>query len=361
MRVFVTGASGFIGRNLVPRLLAAGYAVTALLLPDEPEPDLGDVASVRGDITHADGVALTGGVAQSDGVANKMDGCDAVVHLAAAVGYGQSMERCRRINRDGTGHVAAEAVRAGARRFVQLSSVSVYGRARGEPISENSPLRMIGDPYGDTKIEAELLLRERALRGELALTVLRPTVLYGPGDDKFLPKLAENLKSGRARVIGRGDHRVDALHVDDAVDVILRVLADERSVGRTYNLNHPANPTWKEFVAIVAEALGVPPPRRHLPYPLALAAAGALELAARLRGGEPRLTRYAVRVVGRPTDYRVDRARRELGFAPRVELGDGVRRHFSTGARLAPTGSGSVDSSTQTERGSPWATGTTTG
>lgn len=102
-----------------------------------------------------------------------------------------------------------------------------------------------------------------------------------------------------------------------------------RAVGRTYNLNHPQNPTWNEFVEAVAGELGVPPPRRHLPYTVALAAAAALELAARLRGGEPRLTRYAVRVVGRAYDYRVDRARDELGFAPRVDLREGVRRYFA--------------------------------
>jgi len=317
MRVFVTGASGFIGRNLVPRLTAAGHRVTALLLPNESACDFDGVASVRGDVTWADGVT---GCAE---------GCDAVVHLAAAVGYGQTMARCRRINRDGSENVAREAVRAGARRFVQLSSVSVYGRSSGRPIAEDAPLRKTGDPYGDTKIEAEELLRRFAARGEIDLTLLRPTVIYGPGDDKFLPKLAENLRSGRARIIGSGENRVDALHVDDAVDFIARVLVDERAVGGTYNLNHPQNPTWNEFIETVARELGVPAPRHHLPYPVALAAAGMLELIARLRGGEPRLTRYAVRVVGRAYDYRVERARDELGFEPRVDLREGVRRYFA--------------------------------
>jgi nucleoside-diphosphate-sugar epimerase len=257
MRVFVTGAAGFLGRRLLPRLAERGHEPTALLLPDEPAPEPVPARLVRGDIT------------EPASLAGLLDGHDAVVHLAALVGYGQRMEACRRVNVDGTRNVARAAVAAGARRFVHLSSVSVYGRAAGVPLDEDAPLARTGDPYGDTKIAAERVLREHEARGELALTVLRPTVVTGPGDDKFLPKLAENLRSGRARVIGSGRHRVDAVHVDDVVALLARVLDDPRAVGGTYNVNHPGNPTWNELLALFAEALGVPAPRGHLPYALA--------------------------------------------------------------------------------------------
>ncbi|MBW2271863.1 MAG: NAD-dependent epimerase/dehydratase family protein [Deltaproteobacteria bacterium] len=320
MQVFVTGAGGFIGRNLLPRLLADGHRATVLLLPEEDEAGLAGCPVVRGDIT------------RPESLEGLFEGCDAVVHLAAAVGYGQTLERCRRINRDGTGNVVAAAVAADLRRFVQLSSVSVYGRRPGVPVGEDTPLRKTGDPYGDTKIEAEELLLEYARRGEIDLTILRPTVIYGPGDDKFLPKLVENLRSGRARIIGSGENRVDAVHVEDVAELIARVLADERAVGGVYNVNNPGNPSWNELLECVADALGVAPPRSHLPYPIALAAAGAMELAARLTGGEPRLTRYAVRVIGREYDYRVDRAKRELGFEAKIDLREGVRRECAGSA-----------------------------
>ncbi|MBW2245180.1 MAG: NAD(P)-dependent oxidoreductase, partial [Deltaproteobacteria bacterium] len=170
-----------------------------LLLPGEPDPGLGDARLIRGDVT------------EHESLAGLLAGHDAVVHLAALVGYGQRMDECLRVNRDGTRNIAAAALEAGARRFVQLSSVSVYGRAAGIPIDEEAPLQKTGDPYGDTKIDAERILGEHSRRGELDLTTLRPTVITGPGDDKFLGKVAENLRSGRARIIGRGDHAVDAL------------------------------------------------------------------------------------------------------------------------------------------------------
>ncbi len=316
MRVFLTGAGGFIGRNLLPRLAAEGHELCALLLPEEPAQGLGEARIVRGDIT------------RPESLRGVMDGQQAVIHLAAAVGYGQPMDLCRRLNREGTAHVASEAVRAGVRRFVQLSSVSVYGRRPGVPIPETTPLRKTGDPYGDTKIEAEEILQQHAERGEIDLTILRPTVIYGPGDDKFLPKLAENLRSGKARIIGRGDNRVDAIHVEDVAEFVVRVLAEPRSVGGIYNLNHPDNPSWREFTEAAAAVLEVDPPRGHLSYRAALVVAGALELLAAATGRQPRLTRYAVRVIGRQYHYLTDRARDELGFEPRIDLLEGVRRHL---------------------------------
>lgn len=308
MRVFMTGASGFLGRRITPRLREQGHSITALLLPQETPDAAAADRFVHGDIT------------RPESLAGAMSDHDAVVHLAGAVGYGQSFERCRSLNRDGTQNVAREAVRAGARRFVHMSSVSVYGRVANVRLAEDAPLRRIGDPYGDTKADAEEIVRARACAGELDLTILRPTVIWGPGDALFLPKLVENLRSGKARIVGSGRNSVDAVHVDDVADLVARVLASPASIGRTYNVNHPHNPTWSEFVALVAQAIGVEPPAGRLPIPVALLAAASMELAAAVTGRQPRLTRYAVRVIGRQYRYAVDRARDELGFTPQVAL-----------------------------------------
>ncbi len=312
MRVFVTGATGFIGRHLTERLRSGGHTTTVLALPVEDVPEDDRYSVVRGDIT--DRSTLVG----------KLDGHDAIVHLAGAVGYGQTFERCNAINRDGTENMALAATAAGISRFVHMSSVSVYGRVDGVRLDEDAPLKKIGDPYGDTKIDAERALETIGADGALDVTMLRPTVIYGPGDDKFLPKLVENLKSGRARVIGSGNNSVDLIHVTDAVELICRCLEDPRAMGRVYNLTHPSNPTWSEFIAEAARLVGVAPPKGRLPYPVAYVAAAMMELIAKITGSEPRLTRYAVRVVGRQYHYSVDRAREELGFEPKIDLFTGL-------------------------------------
>ena len=311
MRVFVTGATGFVGRELVDQLDAAGHSVVGLLLPAE-ETSL-SCTVVRGDIT------------DPDSLRGLLDGCDAVVHLASAVGYGQRWDTCRALNIDGTEHVAAEAIRAGVRRFVHMSSVSVYGRRPDVVLHEAVPMVPIGDPYGDTKIAAERVVRRRAAAGELDLTIVRPTVIYGPGDRLFLPKIVENLRSGRARIVGSGRNTVDLVHVADVAAFLVSALEDDRAIGRTCNLNNPDNPTWSELLELVADALHTEPPRGRLPYPVALGVAGAMEAAAIVTRRPPRLTRYGVRVIGRQYHYPVTAAQ-ELGFAPSVPLEDGVRR-----------------------------------
>ncbi|MBT3218802.1 MAG: NAD-dependent epimerase/dehydratase family protein [Proteobacteria bacterium] len=311
MRIFVTGATGFVGRTLVDQLNTAGHRVTALVLPEEETPNLN--AEIRwGDIT------------QPKTLQGLLHGHDAVVHLASAVGYGQNMGTAITLNVNGTRNVAEEALVSRVRRFIHMSSISVYGRVPGQLITEGTPTRKTGDPYGDTKIDAEELLSGLATRGHLDLTILRPTVIYGPGDRLFLPKLAQNLRSGRARLIGTGENTVDAVHVNDVASFINEIIDDNESFDKIYNLNNPANPSWSEFVALVADELGVERPDRHLPYPLALAVAGAMEMVGKVTHKEPPLTRYAVRVVGRQYHYDTTAAE-QLGFGASMTLGDGIR------------------------------------
>ena len=311
MRVFITGGTGFVGRALIRTLIDRGDRVTALLLPGESEDGLEGVAVARGDIT----LPRT--------LRGVMAGHDGVVHLAGAVGYGQQWDVCRRVNVDGTDNVATEARSAGIRRFVHMSSVSVYGRRANVRLDEDAPLRKTGDPYGDTKIDAEWVVRRRA-HNAFELVVVRPTVIYGPGDDKFLPKLVENLRSGGARIIGRGDNTVDLVHVRDVAEFLAQMLVEPGAAGGTFNLTDPATCTWSELLEAVSAEAGAPCPRGHIPYRAALIVAGAMEAAARVTRKQPRLTRYAVRVVGRQYHYDTSRAQR-IGFEPSVEVRDGIR------------------------------------
>lgn len=312
MKILITGASGFVGRAATAALLNRGHQVVALLLPGDETPMAAGAAVVRGDITAPETLPPA------------LAGCDSVVHLAGAVGYGQSWDRCGAINVDGTRNVARAAIAAGARRFLHMSSVSVYGRDHSRRLHEDVPLRKIGEPYGDTKIDAEHLVRGLSLSGDLDLTILRPTVIYGPGDDKFLPKVVENLRSGKARIIGTGRNRVDLVHVDDVVDFVCAILGDFTTYGQAYNLNNPNNGSWRDLLSVAADAVGVSPPSGRLPYSLAYAAAAVMELSGRLSGRPPRLTRYAVRVVGRQYQYPTSKAV-AAGFRPRVSMNDGVR------------------------------------
>jgi 2-alkyl-3-oxoalkanoate reductase len=319
MKVFVTGASGFIGRAVVKKLIGHGHSVTALLLPQEPASAVAGASVVRGDVT------------QPETLGGKMAGHGAVIHLAGAVGY-QTRKDCLRINKQGTLNVVHEAVHSGVRRFIHMSSVSVYGRVPNTPIGEDFPFKKIGDPYGDTKIEGENIVRVYADRGTLDLTILRPTAVYGEGDNKFLPKLVENLRSGKFRVIGDGEQSVDLVHVQDVAEFVRLVLEDRKSIGEVYNIANAHNPTWNEMLAVICAELGVPVPSKHLPYKLAYRIAGVMEVMSFFTRKPPRLNRYSIRLIGRQYTYLTDKARREMDFSPSTALLDGIRNYIkSTG------------------------------
>ncbi len=314
MKVFITGGTGFVGKALISRLLSLDHEVVALLLPNDAVELPSAASVVRADIT------------KPETLSGILSGSNAVIHLAGVVGYGKDWGPCIRVNVDGTRNLAQEAVSQGVRRFIHMSSVSVYGRVANAMLSESAPLVKTGDPYGDTKIDAELVLR--SMERELDLTILRPTVIYGPGDDKFLPKLVENLESGSARVIGSGNNSVDLIHVDDVVDFVVSALSDGRTHGEAFNLNHPANGTWRDLLRLSASTLGADEPTKKLPYPAALLVSKAMVLVSRFTGRPPRLTPYAVRVVGRQYNYQVDKALR-LGMLPKVAMSEGIVREIN--------------------------------
>jgi len=317
MKIFITGGTGFLGKTMIKKLLADGHTVTCLLLPDDEASSVAGAGICRGDIT------------QPDTLLHKTIGHDAVVHLAGAVGYGQTWANCIRLNRDGASNIAEEAVRSGVKRFIHMSSVSVYGRVSGTPIPENFPLKKINDPYGDTKIDAERAVTSHAGNGAFDLTIIRPTMIYGPGDTLFLPKVVENIKSGKARIIGKGGHRVDCIHVADVADFVLAVLRSKAAAGKAYNLTHPDNPTWKEMIAEIALRLNLPVPDGRIPYGVAYFLAGCMEAVSFFSKKPPRLTRYAVRNVGRPYYYLTDRMEQDLAFSPSVSLKQGIYEYIT--------------------------------
>ena len=161
--------------------------------------------------------------------------------------------------------------------------------------------------------------------GKVRATILRPTAVYGPGDRKFLPKLVENLGTGRFKMIGSGEQNVDLVHVQDVADLVVRVLENERSYGKTYNVANPENPSWNEFLAMATKELGLSAPKGHVPFPLAYTLASVMEMSSKITGKSPRLSRYSVRLVGRQYKYSVERIREDFGWVPSTDLLEGMR------------------------------------
>lgn len=273
MRVFVTGASGLVGRRLVARLLDGGTAVTALVRASSDRRGLDDprLTIAAGDVTDRDAVTAAA------------RGADAVVHLANASGVTDAA-RVEAVNVGGTETVLAAARAAGAGRVIFTSTISAT-RAR------------LG-PYGRTKKLAE----ERVRAAGVPFVVLRPSLVYGPTETGLVAALMGHLRGLPVMpVIGDGRIELDPVYLDDLCAVIEACLVRDDVLGHTYDVLGPDRVTLNEFLGRLGAILGVRRRLLHLPGGIAL-------LAARVLGrvmAKPPLTED--NVLGLTSPARVDR------------------------------------------------------
>lgn len=313
MRVCITGATGFLGGALARALAGEGIELHGLRRRGSDASSLADVP-----ITWHEG-----DLDQPSGLAGFMDGADWVIHAAGMLGRaGAREEEYRRVNVEGTRHVLAAALAAGgAPRVLHLSSPGVLGPSE-VAVEEDTPARPT-NAYERSKAAAEDVAREFAARG-LPVVLARPGFVYGPGDRHVLG-LFQAIRRGRFFFIDGGRHRCQPTFVDDAVAGMLAAARRGRP-GEAYHVVGPRAVTFRELANAIAGELDVPPPRLSLPRMPVMLAAGSLEVAAGLAGRTAPLSRTGVAFFSEDRVVSWEKARRELGWAPRCDVGEGVGR-----------------------------------
>ncbi|UCH63239.1 MAG: NAD(P)-dependent oxidoreductase [Fidelibacterota bacterium] len=313
MHIFLTGSSGFVGKNLIPYLLDRGCRLTCLLRDPErlPEELRSQVTVVIGDLT-----CLAKEVIQALGSA------EAVVHMAGQL-WGRTYEDYDRVNREGTEALiqAVKQPNGPLRRFVYLSSIAAAGPARiGQPLEETSPAAPISW-YGRTKLAGE-----RALAGAVfPWTVIRAPAAYGPQDKAtltFFRLVAHHIRPDIKW--GRPEHSI--IHVQDVCQAIWLVLTSETRLQSTYFINDgQAIHTLREVMTLVVESVGkwvVPVP---IPGGLVLVAESLLALGQRIGLTPSRLTPDKLRELRRPAwTCSAELIAENLGFKALVPLDQGI-------------------------------------
>jgi len=317
VRVLVTGTTGFTGGHLARALVAHGHEVAALVRDraSEPAADLGQagVTLVAGDLR--DATTLTAATA----------GVEVVYHLAAIYRQaGVSGDTYRAVNAEGARHVVEAAARGGVRRVVHCSTVGVHGDVEHPPANEAAPLRP-GDVYQETKLEGERLAQEAGARLGVEVTVARPSGIYGPGDRRLL-RLFRGVARRRWFTLGRGEIYYHLTYIDDLVEGFRLLGEHPAAANRTYILAGGEVTTLNALVRLVAKIADVPAPTLHLPvWPFWVAGAVCEAVCVPLRI-EPPIFRRRVDFFTKSRAFDITRARTEVGFAPRIELSEGIRR-----------------------------------
>lgn len=285
--ILVTGATGFIGRYLVSRLLAEGAVIRVVTRnPDRLPIEWRDVVEM-----------VVGDLSQPSVQAEATRGIELIYHLAAEI---RDASRMRMINVEVVRGLLDSAVRAGVNRFVHLSSVGVMGAVRPGIVTEAEPCRPQNE-YERTKLEGEEVVREYAQAGVIEAVILRPTIVFGERkeEDSFLGWLRV-VKQRRFVFFGR-KAIANYIYVGDVVEALVRLSDHSFEKLAVYIAAAPIPMT--NFVEAMAQALGVPVPKRHAPRWVGYIVGAFGEVAQRLFRISTPLTVSRVRTLSSQTEF----------------------------------------------------------
>lgn len=326
-KVFVTGATGLVGFHVVKQLLSAGHPVVAAARSAGKAAELQALAgSGQLTIVYLD-------LTETTNLADFVQGCAVLVHCAGAVDPHAKRDDIMRINVDGTRNALDAAIKAGAKQFIHISSLSVItGQEDQFDVDETAPLRYCGEAYADSKVDAEKAVQARA--SEIGITILRPGFIYGPGERAWMPRLLTNLKNGKVMLIDGGLRQTNVIYVNNLAKAVELALLNSAAYAQVYNLTDEKTPTKKELFDAMSDAMGYPRVTKKIPRGIVkviveLVSVVAPSLPENARQNLSRFSRAAFRLAAVNQGFSIAKAQRELGYTNMIPFEQGMKETLS--------------------------------
>ena len=317
--VLVTGGGGFLGKAIVKKLVKKNLAVTSFSRNFYPDLENLGVLQIQGDL------------ADKNAVAKAVRNIDSVFHVAAKPGIWGSFEDFFQANVTGTENVIFACLDNNIKQLIYTSSPSViFDENDMENVDESAsyPEKYLA-PYPETKAMAEKLVKSAAKKG-LTTIIIRPHLIWGPEDNHMVPGIIN--RANKLKRVGRKDDLVDTIYVDNAADA--HILASQKLIenpslsGNIYFVSQDEPVSKWEMANAFLDAAGLPPINGHVSAKTAYIAGSIFEFVYKLfrLKKEPPITRFAAKELATSHWFNISRAKKDLGYTPKVSTQEGLRR-----------------------------------
>ena len=316
MRILVTGGTGFTGKALVSRLLNEGHKVVAL--------DYKEGLKTQ-ELRDKGAEVIIGSVVEKEIVEKSMKDIEVVFHLAAAFReLNVPNDYYYKVNVEGTRNVLESSLNHKIEKFIYCSTCGVHGNIDNPPGGEDAPIQP-ADYYQRTKYEAEPLVNEYFNKG-LKTVILRPAAIYGPGDPERFFMIFKRVYKGFFPIFGDGKTYYHPLYIDNLIDAFILAMENDKAVGQAYLIADEEYLEIKDLVQRVGKALKVNLNIKHFPILPAVAAGHIFEKVCKPFKIIPPIFPRRVDWFRQNRAFRIDKAKKTLGYRPRIGIDEGLSR-----------------------------------
>jgi len=314
----VTGATGFIGSFIAEDLVKRGEHVKALVRDTSDTRFLEKlgVEIFRGDLN------------DHDSIYEAVKGVDKIFHSAAMVGDWVPREEAFRVNVDGTRQLLEAASKEKVKRFVFISSLAVLGMKNHHKTPSHAERIKTGDVYADTKIDSEELVVKYGMSNNIPVTAIRPGFVFGPRDNKVIPRLVDFLKRGKYIFVGSGRNKINMIYVENLSDIVIKASCSDKAVGQVYNVTNDSGMTMMDLVYMASDLWGYRKPAKHVPKAFAYFLCSVLEFFAKITNAKepPLLNKTRLKFLSLNLDFDISKIKKDLGYRPKIDMLEGLKR-----------------------------------